>query len=83
MADIAATVSAMPAADTSPVQPPAGIPPMPTELSAVLIRTIAKEMAQPWKYGLCISRFARVHGIPMAQAEEIYIALKAKQLLDS
>jgi hypothetical protein len=81
MADITTTINGMPKKDTSPTPPDAVVKP-PVVLAATKIKEIAIELAQPWQYGDALHRFAKKHGVPLAQVKEIAAALKAKQVAD-
>lgn len=77
MASITTTVNGMAKKDILP-DAPVVEEPSPIDIPATEIQAIAKELAQPWKYGKALHRFARLHDVPIQAVREIDAAVKAK-----
>ena len=78
MADIKITVNAMTKTALTPVKPVVEDVIANTVLTKTKIETIAKELAQPWKYGTALHRFAKAHSVPIQLVREINDAVEAK-----
>ena len=78
MADIKITVNAMTKTALTPVKPVVEDVIANTVLTKMKIETIAKELAQPWKYGTALHRIARTHKVPIQLVREINDAVTAK-----
>ena len=78
MADIKTTVNAMTKTALTPVKPVVEDVIANTILTKVKIETIAKELAQPWKYGTALHRFAKLHNVPIQLVREINDAVTVK-----
>ena len=77
MADIKTTVDKMTKTALQPVTPEKPVAPV-TTLTIAKIEAIARELAQPWKYGTALHRFARLHGVPLRAVREIRDAMDNK-----
>lgn len=77
MADIKITVDAMAKKDILPEKPV--VPEMSlSDVPALKIQAIAKELAQPWIYGTALHRFAKLHDVPIQIIREIKAAVGNK-----
>ena len=77
MANIKTTVDGMPKKDLVfdvPIVDAVSL----SDVSAVKIQAIAKELAQHWKYGTALHRFARIHDVSIQVVREISDAVKNK-----
>jgi len=77
MANIVTTVNGMPKKDLVFDKPIGGEISL-VDIPVTKIRAIAKELAQPWKYGTALHRFARLHDVPIQAVRKINDAVEAK-----